>query len=43
MSAGGGDALSMAAQVDETEAGAGMGALPGVVVPGVVVEEGGLN
>jgi hypothetical protein len=42
MSAGGGDALSMAAQVDETEAGAGMGALPGVVVPGVVVEEGGV-
>ena len=42
MSAGGGDALSMAAQVDETEAGAGMGALPGVVVPGVTVEEGGV-
>ena len=42
MSAGGGDALSMAAQVDETEAGGGMGALPGVVVPGVTVEEGGV-
>ena len=42
MGAGGGDALSMAAQVDETEAGRGMGALPGVVVPGVVVEEGGV-